>query len=239
MDAVMLDGALSRMAMLRQRGVLIPAVLEHGTIVDHLFVVYEYVWGRWPARLTTSLLAEMVGVVDAETGAAPAAGSDWVGELRSMLIDGDRLLDVTPSALEGHPLGSQLLEEARTRLDHCRPLLNVVSDIVHRDFAPENVLVHNGRLCAVVDWEQCSTGDARFDLVGLLFDVEMGGKASAFVNGMLRNVLAERLSPELLGAYVAFYAVRYASWAIGTDMEDRVLYLAQRLTFGYEESGES
>ncbi len=236
MGSIRLDGALNRMAVLRQRGVLIPAVIEHGTIADHLFAVYEYVSGRWPARVTATLLDEMIGVIDAETGASPVAVSDWARELRSMLTDGDRLLDVTPSALKGHPVGSQLLEEARTQLDHCQPLLKVVDDIVHRDFAPENVLVRDGRLCAVVDCEQSSTGDALFDLVWLLFDVEMGRKASPSVNRKLRDILSERLSPEQLGAYVAFYAVRYASCAVWTDMEEVVLYLAQRLTFRYEES---
>lgn len=230
-----LDAAFGRMAAVRDRGVPIPEVLEHGEIEGHLYAVYGYVSGRWPSRVTGSLLDELIAVVDAERGAAPVPAAGWGRSLHSILAEGDRLLDVTPAALEHHAAGAGLLYEARRRLDHCGQFLDVLDDVVHRDFAPENVLVSGGKLCAVVDWEQSSAGDSRFDLVGLLFDIEIGRKAAPSVNRKLREALAERLPPALLGAYVAFYAVRYASWAVGTSMENEVLELAQRLTFGYDD----
>ena len=64
-------------------------------------------------------------------------------------------------------------------------------DIVHGDFAPENVLARRGHLSGVIDWEQCRVGDARIDLVGLLFDMELGAKA--------RPAVRSRPSSNLLG----------------------------------------
>jgi aminoglycoside phosphotransferase (APT) family kinase protein len=100
---------------------------------------------------------------------------------------------------------------------------------MHGDFAPENSLIHEERLSGVVDWEQGRSGDAGLDLVGMLFDIELGAKATARVRVALHGALRERLPGELLALYVAIFAVRYASWAIGTAMEADVLELGDRL----------
>jgi Ser/Thr protein kinase RdoA (MazF antagonist) len=189
--------------------------------------------GRWPVRVTAGLLDELIAVVDAERGAAPGEGQDWGRGLRSMVLDGDPRLDIRPANLQGHPTGRALLAEARARLDACEPVVPSGGDIVHCDFAPENALVRGGRLCGVVDWEQSRAGDASFDLVGLLFDMEAGPRATPAVGARLRNALAQRVHPALLAAYISLYAVRYASWAIGTFMEPEVLALCDRLAHSY------
>jgi hypothetical protein len=71
------------------------------------------------------------------------------------------------------------------------------------------------------------------DLVGLLFDIELGDKASAPVGAQLDAALRQRLPAPVLALYTSVYAVRYASWAIGTDMADEVLALGRRLTDRY------
>lgn len=221
--------ALRHMETMRRKGVVVPRVLESGELAGHSYVAYERLPGRWPARVTAHLLRQLVGVVDTERGAAPDEGRAWAHALHAMLFTGDPLLDITPSVLEAHPAGRVLLGEARACLQACDPALLTGGDLVHGDFAPENVLVHQGRLCGVIDWEQCRTGDARFDLIGLLFDIELGAKATPTVSAQLRHALRQRLPAPLLALYTAIYAVRYTSWAIGTSMEQEVLDLADRL----------
>jgi Ser/Thr protein kinase RdoA (MazF antagonist) len=221
--------AFERMQVLRAKGVAIPEVVEHGELVGHCYVAYEHLPGRWPPRVTAGLLGELIGVVDAERGSAPGDGQDWPLTLRAMLFDGDPLFDIAPAVLETHPTGHALLGEARARLQACDPALLTGGDIVHGDFAPENALVRKGHLCGVVDWERCRVGDARLDLVGMLFDIELGTKANASVSAQLRRTLSQRLAVPLLALYTALYAVRYASWAIGTPMEQEVLALGGRL----------
>jgi aminoglycoside phosphotransferase len=221
--------AFERMQVMRDKGVPIPKVVEHGELVGHRYVAYGQLPGRWPARVTAGLLGELIGVVDAERGAAPGEGEDWPATLRSMLFEADPLFDIAPAVLETHPVGSVLLGEARACLEACDPALLAGGDIVHGDFAPENALARKGHLCGVVDWERCRAGDAGIDLVGMLFDMELGSKASAEVTAQLRRMLSQRLPAPVLALYIAIYAVRYASWAIGTSMEHDVLALAGRL----------
>ena len=137
--------------------------------------------------------------------------------------------DITPSALEGQGAGRALLGRARACLEACDPGPLTGGDIVHGDFAPENVLADRGRLSGVVDWEQCRAGDARFALIGLLFDVDLGAKAAPAVGTRLRDARGQRIPAPLRALYTAIYAVRYTSWAVGTEMEDEVFALAWRL----------
>ena len=43
------------------------------------------------------------------------------------------------------------------------------NDVVHFDFNPSNILVDNGRVSGVIDWEGTCPGDCSFDLATLLF----------------------------------------------------------------------
>ncbi len=81
----------------------------------------------------------------------------------------------------------------------------------------------------MVDWERCRIGDARLDLVGLLFDADAGAKASLTVRRRLWCAMTERVPPDVLALYVAISAVRYASWAINGPQERDVLSLGTRL----------
>lgn len=227
--AANLPAALRHMAAMRRKGVAVPRVREEGEADGQRYVVYERLPGRWPPRVTGALLDQLIAVVDAERGSAAGEGMDWPDAVRRMLFEGDPLRDVRPSVLEGHPAGRALLDDARACLAACDPALMAAGDVVHGDFAPENALAERGRLTGVVDWEQSRAGDARFDLIGLLFDVDLGGKAAAAVSARLRLALRQRLPAPLLALYTAVYSVRYAGWAIGTEMEAEVLALVDRL----------
>ena len=100
---------------------------------------------------------------------------------------------------------------------------------MHGDFAPENLLLRDGRVVGVVDWERARVGDAGLDLVGAIFDIEIGKKASPSLRRALWRTARDVLPAEALALNVGVYAVRYLSWAIGTDLEEEVLALAQRM----------
>jgi Ser/Thr protein kinase RdoA (MazF antagonist) len=224
-----LPSALCRMDVMRGRGVPIPGLLEQGEVAGNHYLLYEYLPGRWPAKVGSGLLDEMISVVDTERGAAGAPAPDWQASLARMLGPGDPLFDISPAIVAAHPAGRELLGEARRRLQRCHPDRFAARDVVHADFAPENVLALRGRLAGVVDWERCRIGDASLDLVGVLFDIDAGEKAAPTVRRRLWRAVAERVPPDVLALYVAIYAVRYASWAINTPMERDILSLGTRL----------
>ena len=108
---------------------------------------------------------------------------------------------------------------------------------MHGDLAPENALVHDGTLSAVVDWEQCREGDPNLDLVGILFDLELESNAGERARAEFRRTLRDTIAEPLLALYVSIYAARYASWAIGTHLEADVLALGDRLNRDFQPEG--
>lgn len=227
--ALDITGSLARMHIMRSRGIPIPEVLDYGEIAGCKYLAYEQFDGAWPERVTLAVLEDLLAIIDAERGAAEGPCPDWQGELIQMVTGGDHLFDITPNIVEQRPTGRRLLREARLRLTACNPDHLNSGDIVHGDFAPENLLIRDDRVVGVVDWERCRVGDAAIDLAGVLFDVEIGRKASRYVRRLLWHEVRSRVPADALGTYIAIYAVRYASWAIASTMEREVLSLGVRL----------
>jgi Ser/Thr protein kinase RdoA (MazF antagonist) len=217
-----LPAALERMSTMRTRGIPVPTVVEHGVADEYEFLLYEVLPGHWPTQVTVEVLDDLLSVVDAERDAT-AEDVDEASVVRRMLTHGDPLSDIDPVRASTHPVGRLFLAEAVQRLDRCDPSKLRSRDIVHGDFAPENLLVDAGRVTGVVDWERCRVGDAAFDLVGALYDMEIGHKANRRVRRDFSRALKIRVPDDVLDLYLAVYAVRYASWAIGTSMESDVL----------------
>lgn len=228
-DDERLDDALALAALMRGRGVPVPALIERGRSGGYGYLVYELLDGEWSDELRSEAVNDLLSVIGAARGAAPAPNAEWAAELQTMLSQGDSSFDIAPEALAASIAAAAVLAEARRRLAVCDSTLLRTSDIVHGDFAPENLLLRDGRVVGVVDWERARVGDAGLDLVGAIFDIEIGEKAAPALRHLLWRTAGDRLPVEVLAAYVGIYAVRYLSWSVGTDMEGEVLGLAQRM----------
>ena len=83
-------------------------------------------------------------------------------------------------------------------------------DLVHLDLHPGNVLVQDGRITGVVDWDGAGRGDRHFDLVTLHFN--LAGSAPR-----LAPIVAERLTgldPDRRRAYWAHMCLRQVDWSV-------------------------
>ena len=79
------------------------------------------------------------------------------------------------------------------------------ASIVHWDFTPDNVLVQDGRVSGVIDWEGVRAGDPRFDLVTLAF----------YAPGTpLLEAELGRTDAGLRAVYQAHLCVRQAEWSL-------------------------
>ncbi len=225
-----LSRGLANATIMAERSVPVPRLLERGTVGAYSYLLYEFVDGVWPAEVDDDLAAQMLAVTDLQRDAAPRANPDWPDTVAAMITGGDPSLDLHPRRLREHPVGRSILDAAQASLDACDPSRLRRADVVHGDFAPENLLVHDGRISAVIDWEQSRVGDVGFDLAGMVYDIEIGTKASPEVVATLYRAIDSRVPHDAWRLYTSIYAVRYASWALGTDLEAEVLNTIRTIT---------
>lgn len=96
-------------------------------------------WDEWPARVVETVLCG-------------GEGYCLHGSMQSYSTSTRELLTCLQQLVANRP-------EVQYRSSH----------IVHFDYQPTNILVHEGRISGVVDWEGACTGDATFDLATLLY----------------------------------------------------------------------
>lgn len=216
--------------IMADRSVPIPRLLERGTVGRYSYLFYEFAEGEWPPRVDDSLANQMLALNDLQRDAAPEPDPEWPVKLVNLITKGDPSLDVHPVRLRAHPVGRAILRKTQLALDACHPRHLRSTDIVHGDFAPENLLVNNGHISAVIDWEQSRAGDAAFDLAGMIYDIELGNKADPDVLAELYRSINSRVPPDCWHLYTGIYAIRYASWALNTAMETDVINTINRVT---------
>ena len=106
------------------------------------------------------------------------------------------------------------------------PPMMAGDDLVHVDYHPGNVLVHDGVISGVVDWVGAARGDARFAIVVMRFAGGLSDQAIARID----RALEEELTEEELRPYWAALSLRLVDWSIRhfTDADtERWLDLAE------------
>ncbi|MGX6606551.1 phosphotransferase enzyme family protein [Micromonosporaceae bacterium Da 78-11] len=169
-------------------------------------LVQQRLPGVPPAVPDAALIRQMIAVTDRLAG---ALATDPTPEPAEMFLTGDG-----PGFCLHGPLAGYSARTARL-LDWVREVgatgsTMVGDDLTHMDFHPGNVLVDDGRLTGVVDWDGVTRGDRHFDLVTLRFVL------TADTPG-LTGPLDERLSaipPERRRAYWAHLSLRQVDRSI-------------------------
>lgn len=175
-----LDREAHIMAMLAGRGLPVPRIVGSGTTRDGAaFLVMQRASGlpisteddarRVPPDLRQALGIEMVDVLARLHSLDPAAAG--LPRYRSSYLDRQiaRMTDVwtRSGSMSEH---DSAWRAVRSRLLQRRPARETRAMVLHGDFRLSNVLVHRGRVSAVLDWELCTAGDPMADLAWLLDD---------------------------------------------------------------------
>jgi aminoglycoside phosphotransferase (APT) family kinase protein len=85
------------------------------------------------------------------------------------------------------------------------------TDLVHMDYHPGSVLVHDARISALVDWDGAGRGDRLLDVVTLRFD--LAWRAPELADWVDRE-LRQSVPADRLRAYWAHMSLRLVDWAI-------------------------
>lgn len=139
------------------------------------------------------------------TAPGPEPGGSWRRVVASSVLSGAHSY-MRLATLRDHS------ERSRELLARCQEAVRRFGDrvpeadaIVHWDFTPDNVLVGDGSVTGVIDWEGVRAGDPSFDLVTLAFYAPGTPPVEAAV---------EELDPCVRAVYEAHLCVRQAEWSL-------------------------
>ncbi|MEQ7125794.1 aminoglycoside phosphotransferase family protein [Actinopolymorpha sp. B11F2] len=210
--------AVGLVALLRERGYPAPRYLDVGVVDADVYTVQEYLSGSVPDRLTPTTASELVRLWRTHEGAAPpAADNQWGRALIARVQRGEELRSATKD-----PQVLAVLDRALEVAAAADPEVFRVGDIVHGDFHLGNLLVGDGGIAAVFDWEGARAGDSRADLLRMYAVAATWERADSEVVALLRKELDDTTPSDVrlpIGAEIAVEHLRYGLFARPSEMD--------------------
>ncbi|MGB3306713.1 MAG: aminoglycoside phosphotransferase family protein [Thermomicrobiales bacterium] len=157
---------------MRGRGYPTPACLGVGATATHVWSVMEFVDAAPMQELTPSLVEQLMEIVELQAGQTTethdhwsyawrlATGQEWGQDL-------DPSLTRAVAGLSGYSSEVAALVERLRLMCADVPPPREAPDMVHADFKPDNVLVRDGVVVAVVDIGNAGSGTRATDLTTL------------------------------------------------------------------------
>jgi aminoglycoside phosphotransferase (APT) family kinase protein len=177
--------------------------------------------------LDETIAARLLELHALHASPGPAPGGTWRRVVASSVLSGARSY-LRLATLRDHSARSrELLERCQEAVRCFGDRVPAADAIVHWDFTPDNVLVRDGTVTGVIDWEGVRAGDPGFDLVTLAF--------YAPGTPLLEAAVLE-LDPGLRAVYQAHLCVRQADWSLRRHDEatgERMLAYALEVASGF------
>jgi hypothetical protein len=175
--------------------------------VDGLHVIVQQrLPGAPPATVDATLVDQLITVTDRLAGLLAA---DPAPRPADLYLTGDGPGFCLHGPLAAHsPRAARLLDRIRDAGAQGSAMIG--DDLVHFDLHPGNVLVENGRLTGVVDWDGATRGDRHLDLTTLLFT--LSGQAPELTGPLTERL--STLSARRRRAYWAHQSLRQVDWSI-------------------------
>jgi hypothetical protein len=206
-------------SVLEAAGWPFPRCLSVSQFDEYSVVVEEHLRGRHPADITPAVVRQMLSMADRARG----RGEPNHGWLRALSGNARRGGKVRVDVLRAHPVGAELLRRLAAALATVDGARFAPSDVVHGDFSPGNVLVADGAVVGVVDWDGAGPGDTAFDLVTLEWDLALWGRGVRDHLPDITTALDRIGEPDLLRVYRLYHAATNLSWSVGTPDEAAVV----------------
>ena len=157
---------------MRRRGYPTPACLGVGATATHVWSVMEFVDAAPAPELTPSIVEQLMEIAELQAGQATEPHDHWSYAWR--LATGQEWgQDLDPSLTRAVAGLSEYSSEVAALVERLRlmcadvPPPREAPDMVHADFKPDNVLVRDGVVVAVVDTGNAGSGTRATDLTTL------------------------------------------------------------------------
>jgi hypothetical protein len=168
-----LETAIEVVERLRARGAPIPRFLASGYLDGTgTWYVQDHLDGTPARQLAPTLLAQVLEFIEGMADVAPPDRSwSWSSEVERVLAPGS---DQTTILARAGGACAAIADRAIAHLDAARGLRT--SDAVHGDLLASQLMVNaEGRLLAVIDWDEAAYGSRAIDLALLFQNVEVQG----------------------------------------------------------------
>ncbi|MEO1680078.1 MAG: aminoglycoside phosphotransferase family protein [Pseudomonadota bacterium] len=214
---------------LRARGVPVPDYLYVGAFDGGTLTAQTVLPGRSEDTHPPAAIAGIVASIDAAHGlpAPPprAAAQGWGALVARTLTHGQPDWAPHEPLRTWGPRSAAMLDRARAAGAGAEPGRYPENGLVHLDLHTDNILIENGHLSGIIDWDGACRGDPHYDLVQYAFDLDGHGQP------VWELVEAAHIAPPVLRAYLAVLAIKCTSSAICTDPADvaRQLDRAERV----------
>ncbi len=196
---------------LRGRAYPIPRFILADEVCGVTVMLQEFVEGTVSDDVSEELVETLVFLNARQRGAGRPEDADWRSYLAGSLANGCEGYCLHAPLRDYDGRTAALLETILAAGEAVEAL--PTGDAVHLDFHHRNVLVVDGTVGAVIDWEGCRSGDALFDLVTLAFGLTRA-RVPARARERLWDEISRRATPEVRRAYAAHMALRQVDWSI-------------------------
>jgi aminoglycoside phosphotransferase (APT) family kinase protein len=183
--------------------------------------------------LSEAIAAELLSLHELHAETFPAsttAAGSWRRVVVSSVLSGARSYLRLATLRDDSERSRELLARCQDGVRRFADRVPVMDEIVHWDFTPDNVLVRDGRVTGVIDWEGARAGDPLFDLVTLAFYAP----GTPLLEYRLREIDAG-----LRAVYQAHLCLRQAEWSLrrhDAATGERMLAYALEVVSGFPAS---
>jgi aminoglycoside phosphotransferase len=208
-----LESVARRVKRLRAAGVPAPdtTVARHGA---GALLIHDYLPGVADPALNSSLLDDLIRVVELEAGLADGSATEWADLIHTSLTVG-------LAGYQEHRSLSTFSDASRELLHRIRavgedPVVSRLpaADLVHYDLHTRNVVSDDGhRVSGVIDWDGVRPGDRSFDLAVCAF-TSMWKTASSDLHEHIWNAFLSSSTHDARVVYMHLVALRQADWVI-------------------------
>ena len=236
-DATMADryaALLPGLDELRARGVPVPEYLHVGAFDGGTLSAQRLLPGRSQDNPSPAVVESVMRCVAAKAGiGGPRPAADlptWGAFVVGRLTAGQDAPAMHAALRAWAPRSAAVLDRLAAVGAAADPGWFPDGGLVHRDLHTDNVLIDDGALSGIIDWEEACAGDHRYDLVAFAFDLDGHGQPAWDI------VDAAGFEPQVLRAYVALLTLKGAASAILHRPDDvaRQLDRAERVFDRYE-----
>lgn len=195
---------------LHGRGYPVPRYLIHGVVEGVIYSVQEVMPGRPIELVGLNQVPRLIALNEVQRGPAPLPACSWPQSILDSVFvgcDGYCVLE----SLDRYSMVTRALLTQLQGLVTDNPVEACPDDdIVHFDFNPANILIDDGRISGVVDWDGVMAGDRIFDLVTLLFYSGEDGHARQALWRYVRS----KTTQSAITLYMAHIIIRQIDWSI-------------------------